>query len=134
MRRVLVCAVALLCCQSAMAQQAKLESFAFEGIALSSTSRDFRLRHPAAEYVASNSETASGLQCYCAKTASSDGTMFYFLDDRLYRIEIVYKTDRVEKMGGLIKVAEKMKAALGPPDDVQTNGNSGVFTWDTSDR
>jgi len=112
-----------------------LESFTFEGVALSAPVKDFKQKHPTASYVAANSEGANGLECYfLAPTLSSSGAIFSFLDGKLYSIEAFYDQERINKVGGTGMAVEKITAALGRPDDVKSNDINVVLIWNKPKR
>src|SRR4051794_12884015 len=116
-------------------QSSKLESFSFEGVPLLSSVRDLRLRQPSAQHVASESEVANGLQCYAlAKTSSRGIALLYFLDEKLFTVQVLYEYESITKMGGAEKLAEKMITAFGQVDDVQKNDKAYKLSWDKPGR
>jgi hypothetical protein len=116
-------------------EPSKLDSFAFEGIPLSTTVDNFKRQKPTAQYDAQSSETANGLQCYIlAETPSSNGAMFYFLDGKLYHVQVLYQAEKINKMGGAVKAYEKVTAAFGQPDDTQSKDSVIKAVWKKNHR
>jgi hypothetical protein len=67
-----------------------------------------------------------GLECYEVRDLKNvDLARFYFCDGRLYQLEIVYQLARVEKLGGMPALVQKLVDTWGPADHV---GES-RWTW-----
>jgi len=130
MHRLAFLASALILAGPIQAQQTKLSTFAFEGVSLTSSLAQFKLKKPDAQYVPASSEKANGLASYVvANSKSSSGAMFNFLDDKLYNIRVLYQADRINKMGGADQFYKKLVAAFGEPSDIQTNDKAISVSW-----
>jgi hypothetical protein len=103
-----------------------LAKFDFEGMELPQNARQLKAQFPTAELDKDRVAGAAGLECYVLRDVkNADLARFYFCDDRFYQLEIGYKEARVEKLGGMSSVVQKLVDLWGPADHV---GES-RWTW-----
>ena len=63
--------------------------------------------------------------CEVRDLKNADLARFYFCDDRLYQLEIGYHLARVEKLGGMQAVLQKLIDTWGPAD----HAGQSRWTW-----
>lgn len=107
-----------------------LASFQFEGIRFSTTVAEFQRHFPMSRLVAQHCDAKAGIQCYVAIGAkAADGVMAYFLDGRLYKIEVMYSAENIDRMGGLDTMAKKLRTKFGMPTNAHQLEAAVKFTW-----
>jgi hypothetical protein len=103
-----------------------LSTFDFEGMALPGSPTELERRVPQAKRDHERVDEEIGLVCYEVRDlANVDFARFYFCDDRLYQLEVGYSLARVEKLGGMQAVVQKLVAIWGPAD----HAGESRWTW-----
>ncbi|MGE0536255.1 MAG: hypothetical protein AB7O68_14845 [Pirellulales bacterium] len=124
----------LLIASTARADSDAMANFRFRGMPLGTEYSEFARRYPGATFVGDQSQERIGLKVYYATISDvADGAKFSFLDDRLFKIEIMYLPERLTKLGGLEAFSEKLITAFGKPDQNKTGEQGFVVTWRRSD-
>ncbi len=91
--------------------------FKFGGIALTDGVSQLKRQYPTAAYDYREREKRAGLECYVVADAKvADEARFFFFDAGLYQMEIVYRTPRIEDMGGTETLRRHLTFTLGPAD------------------
>jgi hypothetical protein len=107
-----------------------LGSFAFNGIHLGMSLKEFRRRFPESFENESKSEKENNIQVYVlAKLENADAGEFIFYDGTLYQLLISYQPDRVKALGGNEVIAARMWTKYGTPDDCKEEGRGTVQIW-----
>lgn len=103
-----------------------LATFDFDGLAIPTSTANLRQQFPRARRDQERVDEEIGLECYEVRDLkNADFARFYFCDGRLYQLEIGYDLARVEKLGGMRAVVQKLIDTWGPADHV---GES-RWTW-----
>jgi len=103
-----------------------LATFDFEGMALPTSAAELQKQFPDARRDEQRVDAQIGLECYeLGDLKNVDVARFYFCDGQLYQLEIVYGLARIEKLGGMQAVLQKLIDIWGPADHV---GDS-RWTW-----
>lgn len=125
--------VLVVSCSVFAEEASKLATFKFEGTPIGMTLTQFLKQKPAAIYDADGSEPANGLKSYLlTQTAAADGAQCYFLDGRLYSINVIYNAERIDKMGGVEQVCKKLVSTFGKPSDAQQADEKVLVIWKDS--
>lgn len=99
-----------------------LTTFRFQGLSLGADLATFKKKFPAAKLDNDRLDAKSGLQCYTVvNLKAADGAQFYFFDDKLYMIEIEYKTARIDKQGGMEAIVRTLVKKFGNADNIYMN-------------
>jgi hypothetical protein len=117
-----------------------LASFDFEGMALPDNVAELKQQYPDAHRDQQRVDEQVGLECYkLSDLKNADVARFYFCDDRLYQVEIVYELPRVKKLGGMQALVHKLIDTWGPADHVgqrrwtwlrlMYNRRADFYTW-----
>jgi hypothetical protein len=103
-----------------------LATFDFEGLAVPTSTAELKTQFPDATRDRDRVDEEIGLECYEVRELDNvDLARFFFCDGRLYQLEIVYNLPRVEKLGGMRAIVQKLVDSWGPADHV---GES-RWTW-----
>jgi hypothetical protein len=103
-----------------------LATFDFEGMALPGSPTELQRQFPHAMRDHQRVDEEIGLSCYEVRDLTNvDFARFYFCDDRLYQLEVGYSLARVEKLGGMQAVLEKLIEIWGPAD----HAGESRWTW-----
>ncbi|HEX5445979.1 MAG TPA: hypothetical protein VFW87_19275 [Pirellulales bacterium] len=103
-----------------------LATFDFEGMALPTSTAQLTREFPAARRDAERIDEEIGLECYeVDNLANADRARFYFCDGKLYQFEVEYSLPRVEKLGGMAIVLQKLVDRWGPVD----HAGESRWTW-----
>lgn len=103
-----------------------LANIDFEGSILPANPANLLAEFPDARRERQRVDDEIGLACYeVGKLKNADAARFYFCDDRLYQLEIVYDLARVKKLGGMQAIVQQLVDAWGPADHI---GES-RWTW-----
>jgi hypothetical protein len=103
-----------------------LSTFDFEGLALPATTAQLAREFPAARRDRQRVDDEIGLECYAVgELKNADVARFYFCDGQLYQFEVEYSLARVEKLGGMQAVLQKLIDAWGPVD----HAGESRWTW-----
>jgi len=125
-----------------------LGSFTFDGLTIGSTTLDeFRAKYRPGNkretYFDSNkddTDTTNGVEAFIVTgVPNCDAIQCKFLDGTLYEIRIHYNVDRVNKMGGLVSIVEKISSRfeLSPMLAVTTNvkgDDMSIYTWESPEN
>ena len=99
-----------------------LTTFRFEGLSLGTNLKKFEEKFPAAKLDNDRLDEKIGLQCYTlANLKSADAAQFYFFDDKLYQMEIEYKSARIDKQGGMEAIVRTLVKKFGNADNIYMN-------------
>lgn len=94
-----------------------LAKFDFEGVTLATTPDELKKLLPTLESDEQKSEQKIHVDCYlAADLKTADAARFYFVDDKLYQIEIDYQAERIESLGGMNLMLRKLVMMFGFPD------------------
>ncbi|MEX0678210.1 MAG: hypothetical protein WD063_14100 [Pirellulales bacterium] len=103
-----------------------LATFDFEGMTLATSAVEFEQQFPDAKRDREPVDEEIGLECYEVRDLkNADVARFYFCDGRLYQLEIGYNLARVEKLGGMQAVLQKLVDTWGPAD----HAGESRWTW-----
>jgi hypothetical protein len=103
-----------------------LATFDFEGLKLPTSEEKLRREFPEARRAAGRVDEEIGLACYeVGDLKNADLARFYFCDGELYQFEVEYSLARVEKLGGMQAVLQKLVDAWGPVD----HAGESRWTW-----
>lgn len=96
-----------------------LATLDFAGLALPSNVAELKRTFPQAELEADKFQAATGLECYVVRNFKHvDSARFFYFDDKLYQFEINYLSPRIEQLGGMQSVIQRLIDTWGPPDHV----------------
>lgn len=103
-----------------------LATFDFEGMPLPTSAAELQRQFPGAKRDRERVDEEIGLVCYEVRDLkNADVARFYFCDDRLYQLEIGYNLARIEKLGGMQAVLQKLIDTWGPAD----HAGQSRWTW-----
>lgn len=112
-----------------------LASFKFNGVPLGTTLEVTQKRFPRMVVDKKNLNLNAGVKTYFVLGANeSYGAFLRFHNDKLFRVEIVYTSDRVNDIGGLEAVTKKFLAQFGPEIEVNHHVTGTRLTWKQIDR
>lgn len=94
------------------------QDFSYEGCGFGMTVSDFLVKHSKkSERNSEQSEPKNKLIVFDMENVKgADLAKFYFYDNELYRIQIFYLPDTLDKIGGWVTVAERLVEKFGKPD------------------
>ncbi len=99
-----------------------LARFQFEGLRLGSSLDDFHGKFPRAKLDVDKVDADAGAKCYVVdKLKAADEARFFFVDGKLYQIEIEYSNPRVMAQGGAEALVRRFVRAFGRPDHAYMN-------------
>jgi hypothetical protein len=130
------CLIAVLCLVSAAAwcgaqqwfdlNDKALETFDFEGLSLPTSVQKLKQEYPDARRDHERVDERIGLECHeVGNLKNAEVARFYFCDGRLYQFEVEYSLARVEKLGGMQAVLQKLIDRWGPVD----HAGESRWTW-----
>ncbi len=103
-----------------------LAKFDFDGSSLPASVDELKQKYPAATLEPERAEQSVGLECYAVKDLPNvDVARFYFCDGHLYQFEAQYSLARVEKVGGMRFVLQRLIDTWGPVD----HAGESRWTW-----
>jgi hypothetical protein len=106
--------------------QKALATFDFEGLALPKSVDELKRDFPEARPTRERIDEEIGLECYeVGDLKDADVARFYFCDRQLYQFEVEYNLARVEKLGGMRAILQKLIDAWGPVD----HAGESRWTW-----
>lgn len=108
-----------------------LTGFQFLGMTLGAPIEEFLQKYPTATPDNDRVTRNAGATCYVVeKLASVDEARFFFVDGKLYQIEMEYDAPRVMALGGSQALVEQFVKAFGPPDHAYVNRR----TWQETNK
>jgi hypothetical protein len=103
-----------------------LAKFDFDGTTLPTSVDGLKLKYPAAKLEPERAEQSVGLECYAVDDLPNvDVARFYFCDGHLYQFEAQYSLARIEKLGGMRFVLQRLIDTWGPVD----HAGESRWTW-----
>jgi hypothetical protein len=108
-----------------------LTGFQFLGMTLGAPIGEFLEKFPTATRDDDPAATRAGASCYVVeKLVSVDEARFYFLNGKLFQIEMEYSAPRVTAMGGSQALVMQFVKAFGRPDHAYVNRR----TWQETNK
>lgn len=108
-----------------------LTGFQFLGMTLGAPIEEFMQKFPTATIDNDRVTKNAGATCYVVeKLATVDEARFYFVDGKIYQIEMEYAAPRVTAMGGSQALVMQFVKAFGPPDHANVNRR----TWQETNK
>lgn len=108
-----------------------LTGFQFLGMTLGAPLDEFLQKFPTATRDDDRVTKNAGATCYVVeRLASVDEARFFFVDGKLYQIEMEYAAPRVTAMGGSQALVMQFVKAFGPPDHANVNRR----TWQETNK
>ncbi len=103
-----------------------LAKFTFEGVPLNSSVAQLKKRFPEARAASDELDRQLGRQRYVVEGLKTANTArFFFVDDKLYQIEVTYKEPRLLELGGIEMVRRRLIDMLGAAD----HAGESRWTW-----
>lgn len=104
--------------------------FVFEKTKLGINLTDFKKRFPKSELDKEESDEKLKHACYIAEATWATLCSYYFFDDKLYEMRIAYVTRKLDKLGGMEALVEKMVEKFGhlKKEDFTVDKDKSEFT------
>ncbi len=107
-----------------------LAKFKFQGLPLGSNVASMKKQFPTAQSITDKHDRQMRRERYFAKNLkAADAVRFFFVDDKLYQVEITYQEPRLLKLGGIETIRRHLVSVLGPAD----HAGEARWTWQQVD-